>query len=393
LLMDTSTPLVGTPDDAGMQLNNGDGGNYIRPWAERLQHHLFFQDTEASATLQRLARAYGYADYDALLQKRGFQVLWPSVACQTSYGMPHLYDGTQQIIPLEIAIATADIFNSNLGAVADWLMASSPLMYGGRFGHVLDHRMVIRYIFDGAWPAPFIRNVAALKANWQTGGVDGLLYTIDRLAFLAKLPSRATHAMIYGSAKIRVETKEPDACLGRVESTIAGASPSLLDEIAHDALLYIFAVAALEAVAHGLQPLPYYQRQFPHISGWKQRKRLTALFNHHEAMQADVTALLAETTRFLQKMKATYPIMASLIDFVVLRINNLAQPSVRSFHEYLATPQGPISGVMIHMHSAGATPFEVLQAVHHYQTTLATTLSGEEFQVDFFGALLQHYGV
>jgi hypothetical protein len=376
-LMDTSTPLVGSPNDGGMQLNDGEGGNYIRPWAERLKEHLDFSDQLAVETLNFIAHAYGYADYQELMQEQGFQVLWPSVAAQTSLGMPHILED-HYVIPLEIAVSTADIFNTNMGAIADMLMASSPFIFGLKPADVRDYRMVIRTIFDGSWPAPFIKTTANLHRFWQHGGVDGVMYTIDRLSYQTKRPDNTMRAMIYGSTKIRVETKDWHLPLGRVESTIAGASPSLLDEIAHDGFLYLMAIAALETVASHQHPTTYFGQVYPALKHWKQRTQITAYFNTFGGNHPMVSSLIDESLSFLSYLLDHHPSLKNLIGFVKKRIHNMRLPAVASIAAYQSIPQGPISEVMMKMYQQSHAPLEIMRELHAYQFTLARELARYE---------------
>ncbi|MDB5185685.1 MAG: hypothetical protein JWL85_208 [Candidatus Saccharibacteria bacterium] len=371
-MMDTSVPLTGSPNDNGMQLNNGDGSSYILPWSQRVKEHLIFSDRKAVNILNAIARQHGHTGYMELIQRNGMQALWPAIACQTSIGLPHVQsaDGTYGV-PLEIAVATADMFNTNLDAIAEMLMASGPLVFGSAPAHLRDYRMQLRYTLTGALPAPFIRDESTLKKRWESGGISGLIFTLDRLSFQSRLPGRLPHAMSYGSAKIRIETKDPHMHIGRIENTIAGASPSLLDEIAHDAFIYLLTVAAYESVANGASPRTYFGDRFKNLSRWRQRRKLTAAFNMHGANDEPVDSLIRECLALLRRLRDTYPPLSAMATFVIARVRNMQTPPARNLREYRDSPRGPISEVMLAMYDRGVTPLEIMKETYDYQHDLA----------------------
>jgi hypothetical protein len=55
---------------------------------------LIVSDPKTIRILSAIARAHGHTDCKALMNAKGFQVLWPSIACQTSIGMPHIKEAT-----------------------------------------------------------------------------------------------------------------------------------------------------------------------------------------------------------------------------------------------------------------------------------------------------------
>lgn len=392
LLMDTSAPLSGSPNDLGMQLNNGAGGSYIRPWSEYLKKYLVFSDPSTVRLLNAIARANNYTSYHELMTAKGFQTLWPSVACQTSIGMPHLRDDNgHYTFPLEIAIATADLFNSHLGIVADMLMASSPFVFGIAPVRLHDYRMALRHIFVGAQPCPFIQDLTTLKQRWQSAGIGGMLYTLDRLAFQTKRRGHDPHAMIYGSARVRVESKNAEIQLGRVENTIAGSSPSLLDEIAHDAYIYLLTVAAHEAIAHGKMPADYYGDRFQHARQWRNRKSLTSSFNNYGAKHSNVNSLLKDTLELLDYLRQEYQPLVPMIDFVTARISNIQSIPMPDLQSYFQNPQGPISEVMMAMHDNGSSPFEILKEAHSYQLRVAKEIAPMAGSKDLFEHLNERF--
>ncbi|HSW75168.1 MAG TPA: hypothetical protein VLG16_04875 [Candidatus Saccharimonadales bacterium] len=392
MLMDTSAPLAGSPNDAGMQLNNGEGGAYIRPWSEHLKQYLVLSDPKILSILNVIAKSHGHQDYKSLMRDKGFQVLWPSVACQTSIGMPHISSGKGELtIPLEIAIATADIFNSHLGIVADMLMASSPFVFGVAPMRLRDYRMALRNIFAGALPSPFIKSVNNLQQRWEYGGVHGMLYTLDRLSYQTKRRGHEPHAMIYGSARVRVETKDKNLQLGRVENTIAGSSPSLLDEIAHDTFIYLLSVAALDAVAHGQMPAAFFGRFFPHSSQWRRRKVLTDHFNRQGAQHPQVDGVLQDALGLLTYLRNEYPSLHAMITFVIARICNLQSSPQPSLAAYQKAPIGPISEVMMTMHDKGIRPLEIMKEAYKYQHYVAKEIQPMARSDRFFELLNKRF--
>jgi hypothetical protein len=221
--------------------------------------------------------------------------------------------------------------------------------------------------------------------------MGGMLYTLDRLAFLAKLPGRKPHAVIYGGARVRTETKDLNMQLGRVESTIAGASPSLLDEIAHDAIVWLFALAAHEAIAHDKYPADYYGRRFPHLRQWQERKKITDAFNAHGAEHKDVHELIRQCLNFLDSMHLKYPALGAMIDFVMARVKNLQTQPVQDLDRYRETPHGAISEVMMAMHDRGDTPLGIMKKAYEYQQWVAQEIEPMTQSPRFFEMLNERF--
>lgn len=375
-LMDTSAPLVGKPSDSGMQLNNGQAKDYIQPWSEHLKRHMLFSDKEAVGVLKQVAQRFGYSSFKNMLKKEGFQVGWPSVSCQTNYGLPHIQESNgEYTVPLEIAIAVADIFNSTFGAIADLLMCSSPLLYGftpkvhGKT--VKDYRIVLRYIFDGALPSSFISDVNNLKKRWIYGMQNGVLFTADRLSYQSKLPEKNPHAIIYGAARIRLESKELIIQSGRVENTIAGISPSLLDEIAHDAYLNLLYIAALQAVAKGIHPKDYFGKKYSLIADWRKRRKVVRLYNIYGSTPPEVQVLLRQAVGLLDDLVKDYPNLADMILFTKSRIQNITKTIKGNIDNYADSPEGPISDVILAMYQNGLLPVTICRKICDYQIHMA----------------------
>lgn len=400
LILDLSAPLTGSPKDIGMKLNAGKGAIYILPWATKTQCHVVTNDLQATQTINAIAQISGYSDLDGLIADQGYQAIWPMMASQISYGMPHITSpqGTNTV-PLELLIATADIFNSNLGGLAEILMASSPAVFGitpkiidqhNAKTTVLrprDYRMVLRYSFETAWPGEPIGSIPEIMQRWTVGTLTGLMYTVDRLSYRTQLAGRPVTAVLYSGSRVRVETNDLSVQSGRVESTVSGSSPSLLDEIARDSLLYLLAIAAFEAVAHEQQPSEYFYNDYPNIKGWHERKDLAHLFNLYGASEPRVSNLIAECIQLMDHLYRGYPALHSMIQFTKWRISNLSIKAAHTANAYARSPSGPISEMIMSMLADGHTPLDISVQLRDYQLSLAHRILTLDQSEDLFELL------
>lgn len=401
-LMDTSVPMTGTPMDWGMGLNRGKSKDYVYFIANKLLHYIIDSDTAAIATNNAVAHHFGFKDYKDMLYQQGLTSIWPVAAGQTSYGMPHVTckknNHEEDIVPIELMIAVADMFNSTVGAVSELLTASSPLLFGLTPYHneqklrPRDYRMILRYMFETAWPGPSIHTNEELEKRWELGIKEGFGYTIDRMSFHTNIPGRKPSPVFYGTCRIRLETKHHKDNIGRIENTLSGATMSLLDEIAHDSLLYLLAVAAFEAVAAGMHPFEYIGDTYPHIKLWHERKELAERFNFYGGTDTIVNEVLHETIDFLRMMDKNYPILSSMIQFTIARIDNLRHQSANTLTEYQDNPIGPISDVILKEFDSGKDAYNIAKELVKYQMNLAHQIGQLDKKVDFYEQLIKLSG-
>ena len=301
---------------------------------------------------------------------------WVMAASHASLGMNHLRDGKSALhTPAEAAIAIADIFNSDLATVAEFLMFSTPIIFNQtprvNQNWPRDYRSILRHLMDTSHPAPFVGNVAQMYANITHSIMAGLSPTIDRGTYLHQAQNGKKVPVMHGRVRNRAASHEPKSQTGRIEFTGCSNSPSIVDEQARNAFLQVLSVLALEAVEAKQHPVDYFGSKFPHIASWKKQKDLAtnaALYGfHHRSVQE----VISESLEVLEYAKRQYPSIGHLADIASSRVKNLNMQPVVSLKEYAQNPQGPISEVIMQEIMCGASGLDIAKMIHRYQINSA----------------------
>lgn len=379
ILADMSTIPTGRPDQ--MQVaDSGDLGPYVRA----IQHFLYTNYLNASDPLARqlmdtIGSHFGYGDFQGMKSELGDMAFWSVAASHASVGMHHRRAAKEAMwIPEMEAIAVGDIFNSNLATLAEFLMMSSPVVYGmvptvtidGQDYPMRDVRSIMRYALDTTHPSDFIRSPEVMRARIIDMIVSGKSHTIDRSSYVADVNGNKVPCM-HGRVRNRMFTHEPMNQTGRIEFTGCSSSPSLHDEAARNSLLQIMAVGAFEALANGMHPVEYFGTKFPNLAEWEGQKRLSIEANLFGFNHPEVGSLIDEGIRFIQYMEEQYPALKEQCRLAANRLANLRAPAANSLEEYRQTSQGPISEVLMKELASGTDPLTLAARVDDYQTAIA----------------------
>jgi len=388
LIIDTSVLPTSKPND--IKVNTGDD---LGPYVYAIQNFLYqnyfnFSDPLAISLMDNIAEKFGYSSYQEMHSALGNMAYWVMAASHASVGLHHLQTGNKALwVPAEQAIAVSDIFNSDLATIAEFLMFSTPVIFGqtpklvdenGQELWPSDYRAILRYLMDTTNPGPFIGSVEEMYKRITYGIVNGLTHTMDRSSYLTKVNDRIV-PVAHGRVRNRISSTEPQKKTGRIEYTGCSASPSVIDEMGRNCFLQVLMIAALEALSNGQMPQDYFKEQFPSLSSWERQKHLTQTaslfgFNHPE-----VSALIDEGLRFLSYMEKNYPALGQQVEIARRRIQNLRNQAAYSLEEYLANPTGPIAEVIKNEIRNGTEPLELIRRIHNYEIRLAEKLLQNPF--------------
>jgi hypothetical protein len=388
LIIDTSVLPTSNPKD--IQVNTGhDLGPYVYAIQNFLYQNYFnFSDPIAVSLMDEVAQNFGYSSYQEMHYALGNMAYWVMAASHASVGLHHLRTGNIALwVPAEQAIAVSDIFNSNLATIAEFLMFSTPVIFGqtpmlvDENGQELwpnDYRAVLRYLMDTTNPGPFIGSVEEMYRRITFGIVNGLTHTMDRSSYLASVGDKIV-PVAHGRVRNRIASNEPRNQTGRIEYTGCPASPSVVDEVARNCFLQVLMVAALEALSNGQMPQDYFKEMFPSISSWERQKYLTQAASLYGFNHPEVSALIDEGLSFLSYMEENYPALKQQIEIARKRIQNLRNQAVASLEEYLVDPTGPVAEVIKKEIKRGIDPLELVRRVHNYEIQLAKKLLQNPF--------------
>ncbi len=377
-ILDTS--VLPTSDPLKPQVNTGhDLGPYVYAIQSLLREKAFNEsDQLTEMILQQIINRYGFTSHSELKIAKGDMAYWVMAASHASVGLPHLRRRASEFfVPAEIAIAVSDIFNSDLATIAEFLMFSSPMIFGvsqvevdGKKIWPRDYRAILRYLMDTTNPAPFIESYEEMVKRITYGIVNGLTHTADRSSYIADINGRSV-AVMHGRVRNRICSSEPKNQTGRVEFTGCGASPSLYDEVARNCFLQIMAVASLEAVENGQTPMEYWGENYPHIASWENQKRLLQKASLEGFRVTEIRQLIQEGLAFIEDVLERYPSLQEIGQIASERIQNLLEEPIDSLEEYINNPKGPISEVIQKEIARGLSSLELVKKIHDFQLELS----------------------
>ena len=388
LIIDTSVLPTGNPKD--IQVNTGhDLGPYVYAIQNFLyQNYFVFSDPVAVSLMDKVAQNFSYSSYQEMHRDLGNMAYWVMAASHASVGLHHLRTGNKALwVPAEQAIAVSDIFNSDLATIAEFLMFSTPVIFGqtpmlvDKSGQEIwpnDYRAIFRYLMDTTNPGQFIGSVEEMYRRITYGVVNGLTHTMDRSSYLASVGDKIV-PVAHGRVRNRIASTEPINQTGRIEYTGCSASPSVIDESARNCFLQVLMVAALEALSNGQMPQDYFKEMFPSISSWERQKYLTQAASLYGFNYPEVSTLIDEGLSFLDYMEGNYPALKQQIEIAKKRIQNLRNQAVSSLEEYLVNPTGSVAGVIKNEIKRGVDPLELARRVHNYEIQLAEKLLQNSF--------------
>ena len=380
-ILDTS--VLPTSDPLKSKVNTGhDLGPYVFALQSLLRHNAFNGcDPLAEAVFKQILHRHGINSHDDLKNLTGTMAYWVMAASHASVGLPHLRNKASEFfVPAEIAIAVSDIFNSDLATVAEFLMFSTPMIYG--VGPIVidneqlwprDYRVILRHLMDTTNPSPFIGNYEEMVKRISYGIVNGLTHTADRASYLTEVNGKL-FAVMHGRVRNRVCSSEPKNQTGRVEFTGCGASPSYLDELARNCFLQLLAVAALEAIENRQTPMEYWGERYPHLASWENQKRYAQLASLYGFNHENIRPLINESVAFINEIIGGYPTLQEIGNIAISRILNLLESPVASLEDYIKNPQGPISEVIQNEIRRGLIPLELAGKIHEFQLKLAKSI-------------------
>jgi len=388
LIIDTS--VLPTSNPKNIQVNTGDD---LGPYVYAIQNFLYqnyfgFSDPVAVSLMDKVAENFGYSSYQEMHRHLGNMAYWVMAASHASVGLHHHKTGNKALwVPAEQAIAVSDIFNSDLATIAEFLMFSTPVIFGqtpmlvdksGQEVWPNDYRAIFRYLMDTTNPGPFIGSVEEMYRRITYGVVNGLTHTIDRSSYLASVGNKIV-PVAHGRVRNRIASNKPLKQTGRIEYTGCSASPSVIDESARNCFLQVLMVAALEALSNGQMPQDYFKEMFPSISSWERQKYLTQAASLYGFNYPEVSTLIDEGLSFLDYMEGNYPALKQQIEIAKKRIQNLRNQAVSSLEEYLVNPTGPVAEVIKNEIKRRVDQLELVRRVHNYEIQLAEKLLQNSF--------------
>ncbi|NMB84497.1 hypothetical protein GYA28_04420 [Candidatus Roizmanbacteria bacterium] len=378
-VFDSSVLPTSSPDKVFIN-DQGDLGPYVKAIQTRLYNDYFsFSDPLAEQLMDKIAANFGYGNHRELRQSLGHMGYWVMAASHASLGLYHRRTGNEAMwIPEQEAIAVSDILNSDLATLAEYLMLSTPVIFGmtptvevnGNSYWPRDYRSVLRYLMDTTNPGGFIMSPDKMHQRIIGLVVGGDTHTIDRASYVTEINGRTVPVM-HGRVRNRMASSEPKNQTGRVEYTGCSSSPSLYDELARNCFVQVLAIAAYEALSQGQHPVDYFENKFPSLSRWENQKKLLVEASLFGFQYEPVKGLIFEGIRFLNYMSGKYLALKEPCEIAISRLKNLLLPSAASLEEYQANPQGPISEVIQKELSCGVSPFELLAKIESYQLNMA----------------------
>lgn len=387
LIVDTS--VLPTSDPLRPKVNSGhDLGPYVVAVQRFLWENYFsFTTPEAVELGNQLAKSVNFSSIEELHQALGHMAYWVMAASHASVGLHHLRSGNKALwVPAEWAIAVADIFNSDLATVAEFLMFSTPIIYGQTPTLKIkteefwpnDYRAILRYLMDTTNPGPFTNDPGTMYQRIIYSITEGLTYTMDRGSYLTEVNGKLI-PVAHGRVRNRISSTEPRNLTGRIEFTGCAASPSIIDEAARNCFLQILMVGAMEAVANGKVPQEYFSHQFPSLTSWERQKDLLIKASLYGFNHPQVKNLIQEAINFINLISSNYPALNLQNKIATVRIRNLLAEPANSLEDYLINPQGPISGVLKNELTRGVDALELTDRIHRYQLVLSQKLTADPF--------------
>lgn len=377
-VIDSSVSITSAPQRMRVA-NTGELGPYV----EAVQHLLYERymncaDPIAKAVMDKIARSHGFEGFDHMKKDLGNMAFWCMFASHASVGLHHRRTGNEgRWVPDKEAIYIADIFNSNLGTLAEMLMMSTPVVYGmtptveGAWPR--DYRTILKYVLDTAFPAEFIRDSRTMNERITHGIVNGLCHTMDRCSYLADVNGRLVPSM-HGRVRNRKATSEPKNQTGRVEFTGCPSSPSIYDELGRNSFLQVLTIGAYEALAANTHPAEFYAARFPNISRWQEQKDLAIAASVHGFRSGAVESLIREGIEFTEYIGHKYEGMQEKCAEAKARLSNLLVNPVDNLLEYVDNPQGPFCEVAQAEYAYDPDPMRLAKKMEEYQLTSAARI-------------------
>jgi len=380
VVIESGSPLTLGGDHPGASEGLIPGDNpYIQAMCRIFEESYFipsaFLDSRVQQVLDAYAKQFQFGSIDAMLLELGVGRVWDIAASHVSLGIPGPTPS------MEIGIAIANIFSSDLATVAEFLTQGSPLHTGqtvqvnedNQSHTIKDVRTFSRYFLRTAYVTnPFIRGTEELQERIVKGVVDGVATTPDRAAFHNVGPDGVPFVSAHARARLR-EFGDLAQPMARVEFVGGSSTPSLHDVIARDVYLTVLWTAALEAVSQGVSPQEHLSRLgFSSAARWENQQELAMSYSMKGVSDKGVSDNIQENILFLSYMKERYPHLKKNIDYVVKRIENMSKKAVATtIDEYTENPCGPISDVLIHMKQNGFDDVEILNQLNRHQLAIA----------------------
>lgn len=395
LINGTSMPISGDPTRMVLNENDGALGKYVMAMQADLYHRMFDpKDRIARMMWDEVARTHGYEDFADMRERVGNITPWAMAAGHASVGLAHaeLEDG-RQVIGLEDAVAVGDSFNSNLASVAEWMMYSTPVVFGEtpRIGEMQphDYRATLRYAMLTTYPADSVGTTDTMEERVKDVMVRGVSDRLDRSSFIAKIRHRGnTHEIpsAHGRVRNRItypNMHEPFDKVGRVEFTGSGASPDIMAAVGRNAFLQLMAVHAYEAVANGQHPAEYAGEQFPAIATNHDQRYLAHRYNFHGADDEKTSDVIEQAGRFVDRMQQRYaqdPTINAMCAYARFGLDKLTyKTSARTLEAFAKDGyRGHISDVIRAMHEDGMPAEELVKAIDAFQLVQAHEILNSE---------------
>jgi hypothetical protein len=376
LAVNTGVPPVGSIDDPGLQMNEGEYAQYIAGISNKVRPLMGRHDEAGAEVGDFIAGKHGYSSFEEMVKDKHDIEYWFAAAGHHSVSLPHVKnEHGEYVVPTEIAIAVADTLNSNMAKISGMLMFSSPMILGEtpliQGKRPLDYRDLYRRTMGTTGEGDMIRTPEELHNRITTAIVNGETHTMDRTAYRTTLEDGTETPSYHGPVRLRMATSNGKP-IGRIESTESGSSFSLLDEYARNVFLDVLKLGAFEAVANGQQPTEYFADKYPNLVDSSKRKEIGHAYNLNGPTDPTAGEVIDEAVRFMTEMADKYKPYKADISFAVDRIKNLKRiATATSFEEYESNPVGPVSQVMQNMLDSGRTPLEVVEAAVTYEQRTA----------------------
>lgn len=385
----TSMPVVGSPDSLEINTNPGQKGQYV--WAvqqDLFDRHLDPRDEIARTLWDQIAQRYGYGNFDNMKQSVGNLSVWACSAAHVSIGLSHERDhqGKNLFGSVEEAIAIADLFNSDLATVAEFMTYSTPVVFGmrpeltdgeGGIHHPKDARAALRYAMTTTYPSAFVEDSPTLRDRVTHAMVEGIADRLDRSAYITQFTDRGEvteEPAAHGRVRIRMAYGPMDTLAekgtGRIEFVGCGSTPDIVALVSRNAFLQLMGIYAHEALAHGQYPKEYGAAEFPLMTSWQKQRDLSHRYNFVGPNDEQVNDLIQQGKRFVEYMSESYRdhVTQQLVILARYGMDRLTQTTeAENLEEFLTNPKGSISDVIAKMLNDGTSPTEIALAIHTYQ--------------------------
>lgn len=387
----TSVPLVGDPYDLKLNENDGPLGKYVAAVSADMYDRLLHPKDPISRRMwDSLAATYGHDSFEEFKKSVGDLRLWAMAAAHASLGLAHeTQEDGRKVVSVEEAIAVGDVFNSNMGSVAEWMTYSTPLIHGQRPGingtYPRDYRAVLRYGTMTAYPANFVGDPQTMEARIADAMVTGKADRLDRASYVSNFRhggEKVQVASSHGRLRNRItypNMHAPYDSVGRVEFTGSGQTPDITALVARNSMLQLMSMFAYESLAAGEHPVQIAQGRYSSLARCDHQRYLAHRFNFKGASDPRVATVIDESVLFVDDMREKYkddPSVADLCKNATFGLEKIStKTKARDLDEFVHSGYtGSISDVMTHMYNDGATPEDISVSVHDFQIKQAQDL-------------------